>query len=77
MDLTNGSVIGVQLNLVNGDIDGDNAVTVFDYDLLSAAFDTAPGESGYLDSADLDGDGSVTVFDYDILSRNFDQVGDE
>gem|GEM_PF-3515628 len=63
--------------LVNGDIDGDNAVTVFDFDRLSQAFDTTSGDAAWDASADLDGDGLVTVFDYDILSRNFDLVGED
>lgn len=62
--------------LVNGDVDGDNAVTVFDYDALSAAFDAGPSDAHWNPNADLDGDDRVTVFDYDILSTNFDQVGD-
>ena len=65
------------VSLVNGDIDGDNAVTVFDYDALSAAFDSAPGDANWNPAADLDGDLAVTVFDYDILSQNFDRQGDE
>lgn len=71
--------------LTNGDIDGDNSVTVFDYDKLSAYFDktsadadwsTEDGDGVAPKEADLDRDGSVTVFDYDVLSANFDQVGD-
>lgn len=78
-------VNNVNFDLINGDIDGDNAVTVFDYDRLSAAFDktSAEGDWATVDAdgiapmhADLDGDGAVTVFDYDILSASFDQVGD-
>jgi len=63
------------VTLINGDVDGDNSVTVFDYDRLSTAFDSALGQAGYDRDADLDGDGTVTVFDYDTLSRNFDLVG--
>lgn len=61
--------------LINGDVDGDNAVTVFDYDDLSNAFDSRPGDPNWNVRADLDGDGSVTVFDYDVLSNNFDRIG--
>lgn len=61
----------------NGDVDGDNQVTVFDYDRLSAAFDARPGDAQWDPAADLDGDGQVTVFDYDLLSASFDAVGDE
>jgi len=76
VDLTLASVTGQALSLINGDIDDDDAVTVFDYDLLSQAFDAAPGSPTWNPAADLDGDGAVTVFDYDILSQNFDQSGD-
>jgi len=71
--------------LVNGNIDGDEAITVFDYDILSTFFDQTSvdldwntvGESGFAPSAaDIDLDGAVTVFDYDILSRNFDRSDD-
>jgi len=62
--------------LVNGDVDGDNAVTVFDYDRLSSAYDSQIGEVNWNADADLNGDGAVTVFDYDILNRNFDRTGD-
>ncbi len=64
-------------NLINGDIDDDNAVTVFDYIELSAAFDTFAGDPGFNERADLDRDGSVSVFDYIILSENFDTEGDQ
>jgi len=72
------------ISLVNGDIDNDNAVTVFDFDALSRFFDKASTDTDWLTTdfggiapanADLDGDDSVTVFDYDILSRNFDREG--
>ncbi|MBS1706309.1 MAG: hypothetical protein JST40_10570 [Armatimonadetes bacterium] len=61
---------------LNGDVDEDNAITIFDYLLLSSAFDTSEGQGSWVPNADLDGDGTVTVFDYLILSANFDQVGD-
>lgn len=76
---------GLSLALPNGDIDGDNAVTVFDYNVLSEYFDkgdsdadwTTVGPNGWAPvDADLDGDGTVTVFDYNVLSTNFDLVGD-
>ena len=66
----------VTLSLPNGDVDSDNAVTIFDYIQLSADFDK-PVDTLALDpDSDLDGDGWVTVFDYIILSSNFDRVGD-
>jgi len=64
-----------EATLRNGDVDGDDVVTVFDFDRLSRAFDAATGDPAWDAAADLDGDGAVTVFDFDILSRNFDGVG--
>lgn len=74
--ITGDGISGLAFNLIPGDVDGDNAVTVFDYDALSAAFDRSTGDTGFNLAADLDGDGTVTVFDYDLLSANFDRVGD-
>lgn len=64
------------LTLLNGDVDGDNEVTIFDYIELSSAFGTDSEDPGYSVNADLDYDGSVTIFDYILLSENFDLVGD-
>jgi len=73
--ITKFGALSLKFTLINGDIDGDNAITVFDYDLLSQAFDSVAGDATWNAMADLDGDGAVTVFDYDILSTNFDLTG--
>mgnify|MGYP000927425028 CR=1 FL=1 len=74
----------VDLTLKNGDIDGDNTVTIFDYIALSENFDEAFGEptwdtpsgSGFsAQDCDLDRDGLITIFDYILLSGNFDESG--
>ncbi len=71
--------------LTNGDIDGDNSITVFDYGVLSDYFDKSSadanwstvGPNGFApQDADLDADGSISVFDYSILSDHFDLNGD-
>ncbi len=72
-----GTLTGVNFTLTNGDVDGDNSVTVFDYSRLSDSFDKSTGDAGFDAEADLDGDGSVTVFDYSIMSDNFDRSGDD
>ncbi len=73
------------VTFANGDIDGDNAVTVFDYGVLSDYFDKNSGDSDWNtvggngarpSDADLDEDGTVSVFDYGVLSSNFDLAGD-
>ncbi|MGQ9540153.1 MAG: VPS10 domain-containing protein [Armatimonadota bacterium] len=64
-------------NLVNGDVDGDNEVTLFDFGQLVSAFGSMPGDSGWNPNADLDGDEEVTLFDFGILVRNFGLIGDD
>lgn len=66
----------VNAHLDNGDADDDEVVSVFDYLILSDAFDTASGDPGWDARADFDGDGVISVFDYLILSENFDKSGD-
>lgn len=67
----------VDFALTNGDIDGDNEVTLFDFGALVAAFGSVPGDSGWNPDADLDGDEEVTLFDFGVLVRNFGAVGGE
>ncbi len=71
--------------LTNGDVDGDNSVSVFDYGILSDSFGLTsesplwqiPNGDGFSpEHADLDGDEAVSIFDYGILSDAFDQSGD-
>ncbi len=75
----------MNLEFTNGDIDNDNAITVFDYGILSDYFDQSSADANWTTvgangarpkDADLDGDGAVTVFDYGILSDHFDRSGD-
>ena len=67
----------VDFALTNGDIDGDNEVTLFDFGALVAAFGSVPADSNWNPDADLDGDEEVTLFDFGVLVRNFGAVGDE
>ena len=69
--------VTVDFTLSNGDIDGDNEVTLFDFGALVAAFGSVPGDSNWNPNADLDGDEEVTLFDFGILVGNFGATGDE
>ncbi len=60
---------------LNGDVDGDDRVTIFDYIGISESFDTSTGQSGFNGAADLDRDGTISIFDYIIMGSNFDRVG--
>ncbi len=84
--ISNLGATGANFVLINGDIDQDNAVTVFDYGVLSDYFDKASGDEDWTTvgpngfapkDADVDGDEAVTVFDYGIISDNFDRTGDD
>jgi probable HAF family extracellular repeat protein len=65
------------VTLLNGDADGDNEVTLFDFARLVSAFGKLQGEPGFEPTADFDGDGEISLFDFGILVRHFGQVGDD
>ncbi|MEJ5253227.1 MAG: hypothetical protein HPY54_03015 [Chthonomonadetes bacterium] len=67
----------LSLYLINGDIDGDNEVTLFDFGRLVTAFGSMPGDANWDANADLDGDGEVSLFDFGVLVQNFGAIGDE
>jgi len=67
----------VAFSLINGDVDEDNEVTLFDFGLLVAAFGSGPNDKNWNPNADLDGDEEVTLFDFGILVKNFGKIGDE
>ncbi|GIV18472.1 MAG: hypothetical protein KatS3mg023_0223 [Armatimonadota bacterium] len=77
VEVVDADVTGIDVSLTNGDIDGDNEVTLFDFGALVAAFGSMPGEGNWNPNADLDGDTEVTLFDFGILVRNFGAIGDE
>jgi len=77
VQVVNADVGGVNVALTNGDIDGDNEVTLFDFGQLVTAFGSMPGDSNWNPEADLDGDEEVTLFDFGVLVQNFGAIGDE
>ncbi len=76
VQVESGKTSRVSFALINGDADGDNAITVFDYIALSLSFGLRSDDAGFDQNADFDGDGEVTIFDYILLSQNFDLQGD-
>jgi len=77
VNVVNADVTGVNVALLNGDVDGDNEITLFDFGELVAAFGSLPEDTNWNPEADLDGDGEVTLFDFGILVQNFGAIGDE
>lgn len=69
VNIVEAGVANVDVTLINGDIDGSNAIDSDDFDLLIAAFG-GPGPIG-----DLDGTASVDSDDFDILVKNFGLSG--
>jgi hypothetical protein len=50
-----------------GDVDGNNKVDIFDYNILLTNF----GKTGVGIQGDIDGNSKVDIFDYNILLTNF------
>lgn len=73
---TSGGPTNATFDLLNGDCDHDNEVTIGDYALLSLAFNSFPGEPDWNPDADLNRDEGVDIGDFALLSGNFGEVGD-
>lgn len=72
-----GAPVNLNFSLINGDVNGDNEVSLGDFAALVAAFGTGPGDGGWNPNADLDGDEEVGLSDFGILVRSFGLQGDE
>jgi hypothetical protein len=71
------SITNINVTLLNGDVNGDNAVEDQDYSLMGAAWYTGVGDAKYNVNADLNGDGFVEDQDYSIMGLTWYQTGDE
>ena len=72
----NGSVAGLNISLLGGDLNDDNKINIFDYLVLSNAYNSVPGDANWNPNADIDCNGRVNIFDYLILSQNYQKQGD-
>jgi hypothetical protein len=61
------SLVGDPGSTCRADIDGDGALTIFDFLAFQNAFD-----AGDLTIADFDGDGALTIFDFLSFQNEFD-----
>lgn len=61
---------------VEGDIDGDNCVTVDDYTLVQAQLGMKKGMPDFQPTTDLNNDGEVSLADVSLLRSGFDRCGD-
>ena len=67
---------GLNVSLINGDVNGDNNINLADAAAISVAWRTKPGDSKYNPNADLNGDGSINVADVAIVAKNWRKTGD-
>jgi hypothetical protein len=74
--LTGTGMTGLTCSLANGDVNGDNLVSLGDFNRLRSAFGSSSGAGNWNPDADLNGDGTVSVGDFIILRNNFGQSGD-
>jgi hypothetical protein len=84
MDFSN-NVSGLNFSLINGDVDGDNEVTILDYLVVSKYYEKtsemsdwkSPDSDGIApQDADVDGDGEISILDYLIVSGNYEKAGE-
>jgi trimeric autotransporter adhesin len=61
--------------LQEGDVNGDNCVSLLDFSALSRSYGLCAGDAGYDARADLNGDGCITLLDFSLLSRGYGQCG--
>lgn len=76
VNLTDAGLTGVDLGLVNGDVNHDNEVGPADFTLMSAAFGSSTGDPNWNAAADVDGNEEVGPGDFTIIASNFGQMGD-
>ena len=62
--------------LVEADANLDNKVSMADFSLLSTAYGTAQGETGYDGRTDFNNDKQISMLDFSLLSTNYGQEGD-
>lgn len=63
-------------SLVNGDVDGNNAVSATDRARVTAALGRVAGQTGFQAACDLDGNGVVNAVDRAIVTAHLGSVGD-
>jgi len=74
--VTGSGASGLTPSLINGDINGDNTISLADFGQLKAAYGSMPGSGNWNPNADLDGNGSVGLSDFGILKLHYGQSGD-
>lgn len=74
--VTSSGATGLTFSLINGDVNGDNVVSLGDLGALRLAFSSSAGDPTWNANADLNGDGAVSLGDLGILRSRFGQAGE-
>jgi hypothetical protein len=61
--------------LLAGDVNNDNQVTIIDFAALALTFNLRAGAAGYDARADFNADQSITLADFSLLASNINRVG--
>ncbi|MDR3687836.1 MAG: protease pro-enzyme activation domain-containing protein [Fimbriimonas sp.] len=77
VDLSKGGVPNADFSLINGDVNGDNRVSIADYRLIVAAYGSTSSDLNWNPRADLNGDGVVDAKDVAIYYRNYGRIGSQ
>lgn len=60
-----------QTTTVQGDINFDGRVNIFDLVIVGKAFGTKPGQTGWDERADMNNDDVINIFDLVLIGKNF------
>ena len=74
-NLSSGNSSVFNFSLINGDIDGDNWISISDYNEWVGLYGLESDHPDFDPSCDIDGDGWISIFDYNILIDNYGKVG--
>jgi hypothetical protein len=77
VNITPSAVVELDMKAqVEGDVDGDNCVTVNDFAVVQSMLGVDKSTPGFNPAADLNGDGEVSMSDVSLLRSGFDLCGD-
>ena len=76
VDLTSGDASGLNVTLLTGDINGDNAVDFGDLSTLLQTYNALSGDPLYTLANDLNEDGGIDFGDLSLMLQNYNTLGD-
>lgn len=69
--LENPEKVNIGFTAIQADVDGNGTVNILDFQLLSNAFGTLPGNPKYDPDCNFDNEPVINVLDFQLLSNNF------